>query len=65
MQYFAQSGNFIQPVEEVLPGVSYVQQRDSATGMVKQVAIPDTYQRIPLKRLLVQVLKIPGFYRQC
>lgn len=60
MQYFAQSGNFIQPVEEVLPGVSYVQQRDSATGMVKQVAIPVTYQRIPLKRLLVQVLKIPG-----
>lgn len=60
MQYFAKSGTFIQPIEEVLPGVSYVQQTDSATGVVKQVAVPDTFQRIPLKQILAQVLNIPG-----
>lgn len=59
MQHFAKSGNFIQPVEEVLPGFSYVQQRDSATGAVRQVAVPDTYQRIPLQHLLVKILEIP------
>lgn len=45
MQYFAKSGTFIQPIEELLPGVSFVQQTDSATGIVKQVAVPDTFQR--------------------
>lgn len=29
MQSFAQSGHFIQPVEEVFPWTTYVQQRDS------------------------------------
>lgn len=56
---FTNSGNFIQPVEEVLPGVSYVQQRDSATGSVRQVAVADTYQRIPLQPLLVKILERP------
>jgi len=32
--FFTKSENFIQPVEEFLPGVSYIQQRDSATGSV-------------------------------
>lgn len=36
MQYLAQLGHIIQPVEEVFPWTSYVQQRDSATGMVRQ-----------------------------
>ncbi|KAK0156601.1 hypothetical protein N1851_000033 [Merluccius polli] len=43
MQYFAKSRNFIEPVD---------QQRDSATGIVYQVAVPDCYQRIPLQRFL-------------
>jgi len=60
MQYFTKSGNFIQPVEELLPGVSYVQQRDSATGSVRQVAVADSYQRIPLQLLLVKILELPG-----
>lgn len=60
MQYFAKSGTFIQPIEQVLPGVSYVQQTDSATGVVKQVAVTDTFQRNPLKQILAQVLNIPG-----
>ncbi|ROI15540.1 hypothetical protein DPX16_0772 [Anabarilius grahami] len=34
IKYFTNSGNFIQPVEEVLPSVSFVQQRDSVTGSV-------------------------------
>lgn len=38
MQYFAKSGNFIQPVEEIFPGgTSIVQQRASATGTVRQL----------------------------
>lgn len=41
MQYFAKSGNFIQPVEELLSGVSYVQPMASATGIVRQVGVPD------------------------
>lgn len=50
MWYFAKSGNFIQPVEELLSGVSYVQPTASATGIDRQVGIPDSYYRIPLKR---------------
>lgn len=42
IKYFTNSGNFIQPVEEVLPGFSYGQQRDSATDSVRQVAVADT-----------------------
>jgi len=60
IQYFAKSGNFIQPVEERLSGVSYVQPMASATGIVQQVGIPDTYHRIPLKSLLTKILEIPG-----
>ena len=61
MQYFVKLGGFIEPVEETFPGgVSYVQKRDSATGTVKQVAVPDTFQRVPLTRLLGQVLEMPG-----
>ena len=35
IKYFTESGNFIQPVEQLLPGISYVQKRDSATGNVR------------------------------
>ncbi|KAK1891917.1 Apolipoprotein L3 [Dissostichus eleginoides] len=56
MQYFVKLGGFIEPVEETFrhDEVSYVQRRDSATGTVKQVAVPDTFQRVPLTRLLGQ-----------
>lgn len=37
MQYFARSGNFVQPVEEQLSGVSDVQPTASATGLVEQI----------------------------
>jgi len=61
MQYFAKSGNFIQPVEEKFPGgTNIVQQRASATGTVRQVSVSDSYQRIPLKPLLIKILEIPG-----
>lgn len=60
MQYFAKSGNFTQPVEELLSGVSYVQPMASATDIVRQVAVPDSYHRIPLKRILTKILEIPG-----
>lgn len=32
----------------------------SATGIVQQVAVPDSYHRIPLKSLLTKILEIPG-----
>ena len=60
IKYFTNSGNFIQPLEEFFPGVSYVQHRDSATGSVRQLAVTDSYQRIPLKPLLVKILELPG-----
>lgn len=60
IRYFTESGNFIQPVEEFFPGVSYIQRRDSATGSVRQVAMTDSYQRIPLQPLLVKILELPG-----
>ena len=59
MQYFVKSGGFIEPVEETFPGDSYVQKRDSATGTVKQVAVLDYFQRVPLKLLLEKVLEMP------
>ena len=58
-QYFAQSGFLIEPVEQTFPralGVSIVQQRASATGTVRQVTVPDSYHRIPLKQLLTKIL---------
>lgn len=61
MQYFVKFGGFIEPVEETFPWEgSYIQKRDSATGTVKQVAVPDTFQRVPLTHLLGQVLEMPG-----
>lgn len=60
MQYFTQSGCFVQPEEIPLPGFSYTQQRDTLTGTVRQVAVRDTFQRVPLKPLLKQVLESPG-----
>lgn len=62
-QYFAQSGNLIEPVEQAFPnalGTSIVQQRASATGSVRQVPVPDSNHRIPLKQLLPKILEIPG-----
>ena len=52
MEYFSNSGCFIQPLEEKHPGLSYVQQRDTESGSVRQVAVADTFQRIPLTPLL-------------
>ena len=61
MKHFVSLGGFIEPVEETFPGgVSYTQRRDSATGTVKQIEVPDTFQRVPLTRLLEQVLELPG-----
>ncbi|ROI73787.1 hypothetical protein DPX16_22898 [Anabarilius grahami] len=60
MKYFVQAEYLVQPVEEPLPGVSYTQQRDSQTGTVKQVAVQDTFQRIPLRSLLKLILESPG-----
>lgn len=53
------SGN-IQPVEDHLSGVSYVQPMVSATGTVWQVGIPDSYHRIRLKSLLTKIIGVPG-----
>ena len=55
-----QTGCFIQPLEEKLPGLSYVQQRDTDSGSVRQVAVADTFQRIPLTPLLNRLLSLPG-----
>ncbi|XP_051945253.1 uncharacterized protein LOC127617299 isoform X2 [Xyrauchen texanus] len=60
MKYFVQTGYLVQPVVQPLPGVSYTQQRDSQTGTVKQVAVQDTFQRIPLRPLLKIILESPG-----
>lgn len=60
MEYFSNSGCFIQPLEEKLPGLSYVQERDTDSGSVRQLAISDTYQRIPLTPLLNMLLSLPG-----
>lgn len=49
IKYFTQSGNFILPVEEVFPGVSYMSQRALDTGVVRQVAVQVTFQRVPLR----------------
>lgn len=60
MKYFMQSGNFIQPIEETFPGISYVQHIDSSSGSVKQISTRDTFQRIPLRPLLNKILELPG-----
>ncbi|CAM4448958.1 unnamed protein product [Leuciscus chuanchicus] len=60
MKYFMQSGNFIQPIEETFPGISYVQHIDSSSGAVKQISTRDTFQRIPLRPLLKKILELPG-----
>ena len=59
MWYFAKSRNLIQPVEELFSGVAYVQPMASATGIVRQVGIPDSYYRITSKSLLTKILEIP------
>ncbi len=60
MQYFTQSGCFVHPEEVPLPGVSYIQKRDTLMGTVKQVAVRDTFQLVPLRSLLKLVLESPG-----
>lgn len=60
IKYFTQSGNFIEPIEEVFPGVSYMSQRASDTGVVRQVAVQDTFQRVPLSPLLQKILECLG-----
>lgn len=51
MQYFTQTGCFVHPKEVPFPGVSYTQKRDTLMGTVKQVAVRDTFQLIPLRPL--------------
>ena len=60
IEYFSNSGCFIRPLEEKLPGLSYVQQRDTESGSVREVAVADTFQRIPLTPLLNRLLSLPG-----
>ncbi|XP_049333157.1 uncharacterized protein LOC111195806 isoform X1 [Astyanax mexicanus] len=60
MKYFASTGYFVQPVEEPLPGFSFTQRTDSSTGCVRQVAVRDSFQRVPLGPLLKLVLESPG-----
>lgn len=60
MAYFTQSGNFIEPIEEVFPDVSYMSQRASDTGIVRQVPVQDTFHRVPLRPLLTKILECPG-----
>ena len=40
-EYFSNCGSFIQPLEQKLPVLSYVQQRDTDSGCVRQVAVTD------------------------
>lgn len=60
MKYFTKTGCFIDPTVECFSGISYCQQHDSACGMVKQTAVPDSFQYIPLGPLLKKVLESPG-----
>ncbi len=60
MQYFTQTGCFVHPEEVPFPGVSYIQKRDTLMGTVKQVAVRDTFQLVPLRPLLKLVLESPG-----
>lgn len=60
MQYFSKSGHFIEPIEEEFQGQSYVQRTDGETGTVRQVAVKDAFQHVPLRPLLTKLLGIPG-----
>lgn len=60
MEYFSNSSAFVPPIEENLPGVSYVQRRERHTGSVRQVSVQDTFMRISLLALLHHVLTTPG-----
>lgn len=60
MKYFTQSGNFIQPETVPLPGFSYTQERDRETGIVRQVAVRDTFQCVPLKPTLKCIVESAG-----
>ena len=60
IKFFTQSGYFVQPEALPLPGFSYVQETDRETGTVKQVAVRDTFQYVPLKAMLKLVLESPG-----
>lgn len=60
MKYFTQSGYFIQPEAVPLPGFSYTQETNRETGTVKQVAVRDTFQYVPLKPMLKLILESPG-----
>ncbi|KAK0132606.1 hypothetical protein N1851_032474 [Merluccius polli] len=63
IQYFTKSGHFIEPIEEEFQGQSYVQRTDSETGTVRQVAVKDTFQHVPLRPLLTKLLGIPGIMK--
>lgn len=63
VEYFVKSGCFIQPLEQNLSSVSYVQQRHTGSGCVRQVAVTDIFQRIPLTPLMSLVVKVTGVLR--
>lgn len=60
MKYLVGSGCFINPFEEPLPGVSYTQKRHPSSGVVQQIPVRDTFQKIPLHPLLMKILETPG-----
>ncbi|XP_029942559.1 uncharacterized protein LOC115384425 [Salarias fasciatus] len=60
MKYFTGSQYFVQPEAVPLPGFSYTQITTKDTGTVKQVAIQDTFQVVPLKQMLKLILESPG-----
>lgn len=60
MKYFSETGFFIKPETQQFPGISYVQRLDASTGSVKQIAVQDTFQYVPLKPLLKKILESPG-----
>ena len=60
MKYFTQSGYLVQLETVPLPGFSYMQETDREKGTVKQVAIRDNFQYVPLKPMLKLVLESQG-----
>lgn len=49
IKYFSKTGIFIKPETLQCPGLSYVQRLDAFTGSVRQMAVQDTFQYVPLQ----------------
>lgn len=52
IKYYSDTGFFIKPETQQFPGISYVQRLEASTGCVKQIAVQDTFQYVPLKPIL-------------